>query len=395
VQDNSFRMIAKTVFGLEQSLADELTALGAREVVLMNRSVEFAGDQELMYRANLWSRLATRILKPIRVFRAANGDQLYQQVSRINWSRYLRPDQTLAIDAVVIHSGVTNSLFAAQKAKDAIVDQIRRKVGRRPSVDLNDPDLRLNLHMARNVVTLSLDSSGEPLSKRGYRTAAGEAPINEVLAAGILTLTGWNGTTPLVDAMCGSGTFLIEGAMKARNIAPGLKRQSFGFQRWPDFDQATWSGLLESAESKIIDALPITIVGGDSDGAVLKEARANAGRAGVESDLRLSHVPFDKFKPPAGPGVSIINPPYGERINIDDIEGLYSMIGDTLKKSYDGYDAFIFTANHAAAKRIGLRTSQRIKLFNPPLECRLLKFEIYQGSRKMSKATLTPPDTES
>jgi putative N6-adenine-specific DNA methylase len=351
----------------------------------MNRSVEFAGDTRLMYAANLHCRLATRIIKPFKVFRANNGDRLYQNVSQVNWSRYLTPDNTFAIDAVVNHSGVTNSMFAAQKTKDAIVDQIRRKLGRRPSVELKNPDLRINLHLASNVGTLSLDSSGEALSRRGYRRDGGDAPLNEILAAGILKLTGWDGSVALVDSMCGSGTFLIEGAMMARGIAPGLNRKSFGFQRWSDFDPNLWQELVAAARAQIKPSAEIPIVGGDISTKAISMATANAKRADVLDDIEFHRSDFSKLVPPPGPGVLVINPPYGERLFVADIEALYGLIGDTLKKNFEGYDAFIFTANADAAKRIGLRTSRRIKLYNPPSECRLLKFEMYRGSRKASK----------
>ena len=383
--DDRFRMIAKTLFGLEEALAAELTDLGAKRVKVMNRSVEFGGDKRLMYAANLHCRLATRIIKPFKMFRANNGDRLYQNVAQINWSRYLTPEMTFAIDAVVNHSGISNSMFAAQKTKDAIVDQIRRKLGKRPSVELKNPDLRINLHLASDVGTLSLDSSGEPLSRRGYRHDGGDAPLNEVLAAGILKLTGWDGSVALVDNMCGSGTFLIEGALMARGIAPGLNRKSFGFQGWSDFDPNLWQELVAAARSEIKPSVAGPIVGGDLSAKAIQQATANAKRAGVQEDIKFQRSDFSKLVPPPGPGVLVINPPYGDRLFVTDIEALYASIGDALKEHFDGYDAFIFTANGAAAKRIGLRTSRRIKLYNPPLECRLLKFEIYMGSRKASK----------
>ncbi len=383
--DNRFRMIAKTLFGLEEVLAAELTDLGAHDVKVMNRSVEFVGDKRLMYAANLHCRLATRIIKPFRIFRASDGDRLYQNVARINWSRYLTPENTFVIDAVVNNSGISNSIFAAQKTKDAIVDQIRHKLGKRPSVELKNPDLRINLHLASDVATLSLDSSGEALTRRGYRRDGGDAPLNEVLAAGILKLAGWDGSVALVDGMCGSGTFLIEGALMARRIAAGLNRESFGFQRWSDFEPDLWQELLAAARSQIIPSVNVPIVGGDISAKAISMATANAKRAAVQNDVVLQRSEFSKLTPPPGPGVLVINPPYGERLYVADIETLYTSIGDVLKQQYDGYNAFIFTANGTAAKHIGLRTSRRIKLYNPPHECRLLKFEMYQGSRKASK----------
>ena len=419
-----FRMIAKTLSGLEDVLAAELKALGARDVKTMVRSVEFHGDTRLLYEVNLRCRTATRILKPIRGFRIWKAQDLYTQVCRIKWSRYLDPESTIAVDAVVNHSrDFTNSIFAAQRVKDALCDQVRHRTGQRPSVDLKDPDLRISLHIDGDHVTLGFDASGDTLSKRGYRTEAGEAPLSEVLAAGILALTGWDAASPLADGMCGSGTFVIEAAIMARGMAPGLARERFGFMKWKDYDPALFRAVREEAARSARPDLPFEILGSDAAPERIEQARANARRAGVEGDIRFEVNAFADQQPPAPPGVLVINPPYGERLKPSEpenshaarrvrgswdskrdsrrlpesekaetqkndkdsesrLEELYASIGDTLKKRYAGYNAFVFTGALQAAKRIGLRPSRRIPLFNGAIDCRLFKYEMYEGSRR-------------
>lgn len=378
-----FRIIAKTLSGLEGVLADELRALGAADVVEMNRAVECTGDRRLLYQAHLWCRCASRILMPIAEFTIAGSDEFYGQVSEIDWAARLSPRSTLAVDAIATHAtGFDNSLYVARLTKDAICDQFRDRTGHRPSVDLAHPDIRVNVHIRGNEVTVSLDASGDPLTRRGYRTDKGQAPINEVLAAGIIGLTGWGGDTPFVDAMCGSGTFVIEAAMRARRIAPGLLRERFGFENWPDSDARLFAQLRKEARRAISPETPCPIVGSDIDGKRIAQARANADRAGVTAGIRLERRPLDKQIPPPGPGTFVINPPYGERMSVQDISALYRSIGDTLKRSYGGYRAYILTSNLAAAKAIGLRTKSRTTLYNGPLECRLLEYEMYEGTRK-------------
>jgi len=380
-----YRLIAKTLFGLEDVLAAELSDLGATDVKPLSRAVEFHGDKRLLYRANLWCRTATRILKPIAVFHAGDGEELYKRVDRINWLRHLTAESTLAVDAVVSQSGLDNSLFVAQRTKDAIVDQFRKRFDKRPSVDLANPDLRLNIYIHRDLATLSLDSSGEPLQRRGYRTEGGQAPLNEVLAAGILALTEWDEISTLIDPMCGSGTFPIEAALKARRLAPGLTRERFTFMNWKDYAPRLFRDVVEEAKTSALPNVPFEIVGIDKDARRIEEARANAQRAGVAENVRFEQDTFENHQPPPAPGTLIVNPPYGERLKVADITALYASLGDTLKKKYEGYDAFIFTGNHEAARNIGLRASRRIPLYNGPMECRLLKFEMYRGSRKARK----------
>ena len=376
-----FRMVAKTLFGLEEILAEEIRALGGENVKPLNRSVEFFGDKRLMYAANFRLRTATRVIKPIVVFRASDGDQLYSRAKRVAWSRHMSVDATFSVDALISHSGVRNSHYAALRVKDAVVDRFRIRYGRRPSIDLAAPDLRINLHLVSNVATLSIDSSGDPLFRRGYRTEGGAASVNEALAAGILSLAGWDGAEPLVDGMCGSGTFLIEAAMLAGNIAPGLAGRQYGFMRWPDYDRELWESLVAEARSEAIPEPGVILLGSDIDPESIHRARANADRAGVGDSIEFRRIGFEQLEPPPGPGVFVTNPPYGKRLPQKDIDSLYSSIGDTLKQKYDGYIACILTGNLPAAKKIGLKPASRIKLFNPPLECRLLKYEIYRGSR--------------
>lgn len=380
-----YRLIAKTLSGLEEVLASELETLGATDVKQLSRAVEFHGDKRLLYKANLWCRTATRILKPIATFHAADGDELYKRIDHINWLRHLTVESSLAIDAVVSRSGLDNSLFVAQRTKDAIVDQFRKKFDKRPSVDLATPDLRLNIYIHQDLATLSLDSSGEPLQRRGYRTEGGKAPLNEVLAAGIIALTGWDMASALVDPMCGSGTLVIEAALKARRLAPGLVRNKFAFMKWKDFAPALYKAVCDEAAQLALPKLPFEIVGSDKETRQIDDARANAERAGVADDIKFEPAAFEDHTPPEAPGTLVTNPPYGERLKVDDIASLYSQIGDTLKKKYEGYDAFVFTGNREAAGKIGLKASRRIPLFNGPMECRLLKFEMYRGSRKPGK----------
>ncbi len=377
-----FRMVAKTLFGLEGLLAEELIALGAERVKPMSRSVEFFGDRQLLYQANLWCRTATRILKPIISFKAVDEKILYRKALGIDWRKYLELAQTFAIDAVIHDSNLTNSLYVAQKTKDAIADYFRNQTGERPSVDLKQPDIRINVHIYRNECTLALDSSGEPLFKRGYRSRTGKAPLHEVLAAGIVLHSGWDRRRTLVDAMCGSGTIVIEAAMLARNIAPGLMRRVYGFMNWPDYDDELFKSLCEQARKVIIPKLDFPLVGSDIDSRQIRNAVENARRAGVGENIIFRQSDIADLPPPPPPAVVIINPPYGERLTVDDLQSLYQLIGDAFKKNFTGYDAFVFTGNPTAAKQIGLRTSRRIVMYNGPIECRLLKFEMYQGSRK-------------
>jgi len=375
-------LIATTLYGLEGVLAEELTGIGAEEVTSENGAVRFFGDMRMLYRANLQCRTAIRMLLPVREFPCRDEKELYRETIRIDWGQYLDFEMTLAVDAVVRKSAINNSMFAAQKCKDAIVDQIRDRTGKRPSVELDNPDIRLNLFISENRAVLSLDSSGESLHRRGYRLEGGKAPLNEILAAGIVKLSGWSGAGVLLDPMCGSGTIPIEAALMASHRAPGLIRKNYGFQRWMDYDREAYDDVIQELKSNTRTLKEGLIFGSDKSGEVLGEARANAARAGVGNGIEFSKVKFQNLKAAASQGTIIMNPPYGERIKSADLKRLYREIGDVLKTGYQGYNAWIFTGNLDAAKYIGLRTSRRIKLYNGPIECRLLKYEIYSGSRK-------------
>ncbi|MCC9137693.1 class I SAM-dependent RNA methyltransferase [Pontibacter silvestris] len=381
--NGNFNIIATTLAGLEEVLAEELRALDMEFIKVNNRAVSCSGTLRQLYEANLWCRTAIRILKPIRNFKARDEKDLYEQVQKTNWADFLDIDQTFAIDAVVSHSTFEHSLYVAQLTKDAIVDQFRKATGERPSVDRVRPDVRLNLHMHENMVTLSLDSSGDSLHRRGYRLQTNVAPLNEVLAAGIISLSGWDKKSTFIDPMCGSGTFLIEAAMMAQNIAPGLyRRDPYGFEKWKDYDESLFEMVWKTAEAKAKDKPQAEITGFDIDADYVDAAFNNIENAGLEHVIQVKEADFFKTNAPSEQGVLVMNPPYNERIVSDDILLLYKNIGDTLKNNYQGYDAFVFTGNLEAAKSIGLRTSRRIPLYNGAIECRLLKFELYRGSRR-------------
>ncbi len=382
-QNDNFNIIATTMAGLEEVLAEELRALDMDYVKVGNRAVSCSGNLRQLYEANLWCRTAIRILKPFRTFKARNEKDLYEQVQKTDWSEFLSLEQTFAIDVSLSYSTFEHSLFVAQLTKDAIVDQFRAKTGERPSVDRIRPDLRLNLHMHENIVTLSLDSSGDSLHRRGYRLQTNVAPLNEVLAAGIIALTGWDKKSTFVDPMCGSGTFLIEAAMMAQNIAPGLyRRDPYGFESWKDYDEALFEMVWRTAEAKERREPQATIIGYDIDPDYVNAAWNNIENAGLEKIIKVEEADFFKTTAPAEQGVLVMNPPYNERIVSEDINLLYKQIGDTLKNNYQGFDAFVFTGNLDASKSIGLRTSRRVPLFNGSIDCRLLKYELYRGSRK-------------
>lgn len=379
-------MIAKTFSGMEEVLAAELNTLGAKNIQQQNRAVNFEGDQPLLYRCNLWLRTALRVLKPVHQFHAADEHQLYCSVQEIDWRSYLGVNDTLAVNAVVHSPHFTHSQYVGLKVKDAIVDQFRQHTGRRPSIDPANPTLRVHVHISNDQCTLALDSSGESLHKRGYRLDKNEAPLNEALAAGLVLLTGWNGQGNFVDPMCGSGAIVIEAAMIAHNIAPGLNRQ-FGFMSWKDFDAAIWQRVQREAFAAI-RGIEYKIIGADISRSVLQAARKNARLAGVEGKVDFIVSAFEDFVPPAGGGVLVMNPPYGERMKKAAIESFYRMIGDGLKQRFAGFEAWIFSGNPAAVKHIGLRPSQKHILYNGGLECRFQKFAIYEGSIKSKYSRL-------
>jgi putative N6-adenine-specific DNA methylase len=308
---------------------------------------------------------------------------LYDEIKKINWSDFLSPDDTLAIDSVVTQSKMTHSLYVSQKTKDSIVDQMRDNTGKRPNVDINNPTLRIHLHINKDEAEISLDSSGSSLHRRGYRQQQVEAPLAETLAAGMIALSGWDKNSPFTDLMCGSGTIVIEAAMMARNIAPGLLRREFGFHRWKDFNSELWNALIDEAKSQSKDKLDFPIVGIDKSYEAHGIAEQNARAAGVQNEISFHAMPFEDYTPKENSGTIITNPPYGGRITDEDLFVLYKNIGDSLKKKFQGWNAWILTANKEAAAKIGLKASRRIPLFNGPLECRLLKYELYGGTKRI------------
>lgn len=375
-------MLAKTFQGLEEVLAEELRELRARNVRPIRRGVEFEGDLLLLYRANLHLRTALRILRPIHSFRARNERQLYAGVQAVDWRQYLRLSQTFAIDPVVNSPIFRHSHFAGLKTKDAIVDQFRRHTGQRPSIDTRKPHLRISLHINDTQVSLSLDSSGQSLHKRGYRHSGHPAPLNEVLAAGLLKIAGWEGKGTLLDPMCGTGTIPIEAAMIAENRPPNLHRRQFGFHRWPDFDRATWNKTFAMAEENM-RASTAKIYGRDVAGQSVRLATRQEKFAKLGGPLDFDKGDFFKqAAPDPDGGLLIMNPPYGERLQETDMADFYKRIGDTFKQHYPGYTAWVFTSNVSALKRLGLRAEQKAMLHNGPLECRFQKYTLYAGKKE-------------
>ncbi|MEX0968128.1 MAG: THUMP domain-containing protein [Bacteroidia bacterium] len=373
--------LVKTMFGLEPVLAQELEQLGAKDIVQQNRAVSFTGDTAMLYKANLHLRTALRILVPIGSFIANNEEQLYKGIREFNWLRHLGPDDTLAVDAAVHSREFTHSKYVALKTKDAIVDQIRDMKGTRPSVDIKSPTVRINIHIQENHCNVSLDSSGDSLHRRGYRLDMNPAPLNEVLAAGLVLLSGWDATTPFADPMCGSGTILTEAAMLAYNIAPGTLRAEFGFQRWRDYEPELWDTLFKEALLQVKEDGP-EITGADISGMALQKAGDNLKRAHLAREVALKKSSFEHFVPETDGGTVIINPPYGERLKEEDIEGFYKMIGDQLKQKFAGHTALILSGNMEALKFIGLKPSRKIPLYNGSIECRFCRYDLYAGSRR-------------
>lgn len=391
-----FPMLAKTFKGLEQVLAQELIELGANDVLIERRAVSFKGDKALLYRANFCLRTAIRVLVPIKVERirglASRGkgvkpeDQVYEIAKAIEWAKYMTADTSFAIDATVYSELFRNSLFVTYRVKDAIVDYWKEKSGKRPNVNTENPDLRVNLHVGNEWVTISLDSSGESLHKRGYRVANTEAPINEALAAGMLLLAGWKGQSDLYDPMCGSGTIPIEAALIARNIAPGVFRKSFAFEKWPDFDADLWSDIYndDSQEREFNHK----IYGSDASFFAIQQAAKNVKSAGVGREVELKQIRMEEMTNIPSPITNtsplvMINPPYGERLASNkDMEELYGKIGSSLKHHFTGATAWIISSNEAAMKCIGLKPSKKMRLLNGELDCQFNQYELFQGKRK-------------
>jgi putative N6-adenine-specific DNA methylase len=382
-QDTSF--LAKTFYGFEPLLEKELRKLGAKNIQSINRAVSFEGDLGFLYKANLSLRTALRILMPIGRFPVKNQTDLYRAIDRIDWSKWFSAEQSFIIDVTLFSDHFNHSLFVAQKAKDAIVDQFSKREGKRPSVTTENPDIRIQLHLQGDQLTISLDSSGNSLHQRGYRIETNIAPINEVLAAGMLLHSGWEGKTYFYDPMCGSGTLAIEAAMIACNIPPSLNRTTFSFMNWKNFDTELFELIRNSCLSKVREFRG-HIYASDKAPSAVRKAQENIENAGLEEYISVARSDFFFADRPSEVPLHIVfNPPYGERLPID-ADVFYGKIGDTLKKEYQGCEAWFITANIEALKSVGLRPSRKIKIFNGKLESRLVNYELYQGSRKASKS---------
>jgi putative N6-adenine-specific DNA methylase len=380
-----FPMVAKTLFGLEEILAQELKTLGAQAVKIGVRNVQFVGDTGFMYKANLCLRTALRILKPIHRSNISKIDDVYQAMHDIAWEEIMNENSTFAIRATVMTSDPHNTMYVALKAKDGLVDRLRTRLGTRPNVDKDFPDFSIHLYVTDRIVEVSLDSSGTSLHQRGYRSATNIAPINEVLAAGILMLSGWRGDTDFLDPMCGSGTLLIEAAMIACNIPPNLNRKEFAFQKWSDWDNDLYEKIEESALNKT-RSFDYTITGYDKAPSAIRKSEQNISNANLDDFIKIERQDFfrtEKEDPDKSLHI-LFNPPYGERLPID-VDVFYSRIGDTLKQSYPGSQAWLITANMEALKFVGLRPSRRIKVFNGKLESKLVKYALYSGTKKIHK----------
>lgn len=369
------KITIKTLFGFEDILAKEVEELGAENVQKITRGVTCEGNTAFLYRANLSLRTAMKILVPIHTFQARNEKLLYEEMMAFDWANFLDVDQTFAIDHVIFSELFTHSKFVALKAKDAIVDQFRNKYRRRPSVDPEKPDVLFNLHCANDFFTVSLDSSAAALNQRGYREEGHRAPMNEVLAAGMLLLSGWDKKTPLVDPMCGSGTILVEAAMMAMNMAPNLKRKEFGFRTWPEYSPMLFNNVLLEEQSKVRKP-QMDLTGIDIDDYAVQLARKSLGKIGLRKEVRIKTMDFRDFKPIEEKGVIVTNPPYGERIG-EDMLDFYKSMGDAFKNNFNGYDAWLISSNKQALRQIGLKDTERITLYNGKLECDFCKYELY------------------
>ena len=382
--DNNFEMVAKTLFGFEPILAKELRNLGAMNIKEGVRNVQFTGDKGFMYKANLCLRTAIKILKPFKSFRISSEEDLYNEIKKIAWEDFMNVNDTLAIDATVHSEQFTHSKYIAQKTKDAVVDRFREKFGSRPDVDLDFPTLRINIHIEHNYCNVSLDSSGQSLHKRGYKTATNIAPINEVLAAGMLLFSGWDGQSDFMDPMCGSGTILIEAAMIACNIPPNLNRKEFAFEKWKDWDVDLFEKVEESVLKKVRE-FHFTITGYDKAPSAVTKAIDNVENANLAEFIQVKQQNFfESTKTSERHLHMVFNPPYGERLDID-MPVFYKEIGNTLKQSYPDTAAWFITSNLEAIKHVGLRPSRKIKMFNGALESKLLKYDIYAGTKKLHK----------
>lgn len=380
------KLLIKTMHGLEEVLADEIKEIGGEKIKILKRSVSCEGNLEFLYKANMNLRTALKILVPIYWFKAKNENELYDEVYKFDWSHYLKNEQTFAIDNTIFSEFFRHSKYAALKTKDAIVDQFRDKTGIRPSVDIKSPDIQFDLHAYQDQFTISLDSSGDTLNKRGYHEPGHKAPMNEVLAAGLLKLARWNKNIPLIDPMCGSGTILFEAALMGMNMAPQLFRRDFAFKNWNSYDPIIWNRVVAEARASIRKA-KLDISGADIDLMTVKRAEKTIRKLKMNDSISVRRVSFENHHPKTPDGMIVTNPPYGERIG-ENVNDLYKMIGDTLKNHYSGFDAWIISSNMEAFKHVKLKASKKIVLFNGSLECKFQKYEMYRGSREpIDKAT--------
>lgn len=382
--EQEFKLIAKTFMGLEPVLAQELIQLGANNVETGRRMVSFTGDKEMMYRANFQLHTAIRILRPIHTFKARSAEEVYDEIQKIEWSNYLDNKKTFSVDSVVYSEEFRNSRFVTYKVKDAIVDWFREKTGTRPNISVSNLDIRLNIHIAEDDATLSLDSSGESLHRRGYRQESVEAPLNEVLAAGMILMTGWKGDTDFIDPMCGSGTIAIEAALIARNISPGVFRKEFAFEKWADFDQELFDTIYndDSKEKEFTHH----IYGYDIDMKAVNTARINVKAAGLSKEVTIEQADFKDFQTPTEKSIMVTNPPYGERISTPNLLATYKMIGERLKHTFAGNDAWILSYREECFEQIGLKPSIKIPVFNGSLECEFRKYALFDGRMKEFRA---------
>ncbi|MFN8240173.1 MAG: THUMP domain-containing protein [Bacteroidales bacterium] len=374
------KFIAKTLFGFEDLLVAEIQKLGGNDVTRGNRAVYFSGDQGLLYRVNYCSRIALSVLQEVSSFRIGSADELYRKSLKIDWLRYLGPGSTFAITPVVKSTFFNHTGFAGLKLKDAVADYFRGKFGERPSVDTRDPDVAINLHISNDKVTISIDSSGEPLFKRGYRTESVAAPLNEVLAAGLIQLSGWDSISTFLDPMCGSGTLPIEAAMLAGNIPPGIVREKFGFTRWKDFDEALFNEIKSEADSGIKE-MKARIIGSDISPRAVDIAIRNARTAGLDSRILFSTDDINDLEAPPEKGLIVMNPPYGERIGAGQTGELYGRLGSVLKHRFAGFTAWLITPDKEALKKLGLRPVKKFIVFNGSIECQFLRYDMYEGRR--------------
>ena len=381
---DNFEMVAKTLFGFEELLEKELLQLGAQKIKTGVRNVSFIGDKGFMYKCNIGLRTAIKILKPIKKFRVKDEAELYSKIKDIQWENFLDVDGTLAVGSTLSGSIFTHSQYVSLKTKDAIVDRFRDKFGSRPNIDLRHPDLKIDIHIDRSHCTVSLDSSGQSLHKRGYKISTNIAPINEVLAAGLIMMSGWNGESDFMDPMCGSGTILIEAAMIACNIPPNLMRNEFGFESWKDWDVDLYEKIENSLLTKTRD-FHYRLIGFDKSPSAVRKAIENIKNANLEEFINVKHEDFFKtHKSPDNKLLIIFNPPYGKRLDLD-FKSFYNQIGDTLKHNYAGSTSWFITSNLEALKHVGLKPSRKIKLFNSKLESRFVKYELYRGTKKTHK----------